>query len=413
MSGPRLSIIPARAATDRNLKPRDLQVLCVLGRHTDDLGWCRKSQVKMADEMGCARSTVFEAVERLVKAGYLERHVQEEQSGRDSPHVYRVILDPVHPSVEAVKEAEDPCRQAGTPAGISAPPAGPEPAPPAGPGPAPKNDPLRTTDSERIERERGREEISKPENEDGDLEDPRRIEARGWALLKDWPGFAGMPKDAAMRAWKALSAEERAEAERKFKPWLALLKAQRKTHVPAPSTYFGQKLFAEVAVPLDAPKPTTLSAAPFGPLWQAVRLKQLVSGPTAALPALTATERGWIADGTFSEEKLLRSKRERSGYPGVNRMHDLAGQGRGISVAAAVEALAGDMEPVPVASPRFEAWRAEHERRGWPWLPDTGRLPVVYFPRGGPDALAGFEARVMRDNGDKADEHGGQSQAAE
>lgn len=51
MSGPRLSIIPARAATDKALKPRDLQVLCVLGRHTDDLGWCRRSQVKMANEM--------------------------------------------------------------------------------------------------------------------------------------------------------------------------------------------------------------------------------------------------------------------------------------------------------------------------------------------------------------------------
>lgn len=86
MSGPRLSIIPARAATDKSLKPRDLQVLCVLGRHTDDLGWCRRSQVKMAEEMGCARSTVFESINRLIDAGYLERHVQESDSGRDSAH---------------------------------------------------------------------------------------------------------------------------------------------------------------------------------------------------------------------------------------------------------------------------------------------------------------------------------------
>ncbi|WP_292295181.1 hypothetical protein [Mesorhizobium sp.] len=88
----------------------------MLGRHTDDLGWCRKSQVKMADEMGCARATVFEAIERLVKAGYLERYVQEEQNGRDSPHVYRVILDPKHADPGGVKEADsdadDPCRQA-------------------------------------------------------------------------------------------------------------------------------------------------------------------------------------------------------------------------------------------------------------------------------------------------------------
>ena len=86
MTGPRLSIIPARAATDRALKPRDLQVLCVLGRHTNDAGWCRKSQVKMADEMGCARATVFDAIERLVKAGYIERHVIEEDL-----HQFRIV----------------------------------------------------------------------------------------------------------------------------------------------------------------------------------------------------------------------------------------------------------------------------------------------------------------------------------
>jgi len=110
----------------------------------------------MAEEMGCARSTVFDAVERLVKAGYLERYVQEERNGRDSPHVYRVILDPVHPCPGDIPEADTGAdaepRYADTPADISAPPAGPESAPPAGSGPAPKNDPFRTTFSERKER---------------------------------------------------------------------------------------------------------------------------------------------------------------------------------------------------------------------------------------------------------------------
>lgn len=154
MAGPRLSIIPARAATDRALKPRDLQVLCVLGRHTDDFGWCRRSQVKMAEEMGCARATVFEAIERLIKAGYLERFKQESDSNRDSAHVYRVILDPQHPNVAAIVDRDPPCRQVGTPAGMSAPPADVEPAPPAGPGPAPINDPYLTPPL--ISRERSR-----------------------------------------------------------------------------------------------------------------------------------------------------------------------------------------------------------------------------------------------------------------
>jgi len=164
MNAPRLSIIPARAATDASLKPRDLQVLCVLGRHTDDYGWCRRSQVKMANEMGCARSTVQLAVDRLIKAGYLERHVQEAKNGRDSAHLFRVVLDPVHPDMGAIQEtnidqntgadnehasSELACLSVGTPADPrSAPPADSGSAPPADSGSAPRlttplNDPTK------------------------------------------------------------------------------------------------------------------------------------------------------------------------------------------------------------------------------------------------------------------------------
>jgi len=47
----RYSITPAAAATDPRLEPQDLQVLCLLGRHTDRNGWCQRSQVKMAGEL--------------------------------------------------------------------------------------------------------------------------------------------------------------------------------------------------------------------------------------------------------------------------------------------------------------------------------------------------------------------------
>ena len=45
---PRLSIIPAGPIFDRSLEGRDLQVLGLLGCHTDKAGWCSRSQVKMA-----------------------------------------------------------------------------------------------------------------------------------------------------------------------------------------------------------------------------------------------------------------------------------------------------------------------------------------------------------------------------
>ena len=134
MTGPRLSIIPARACTDPDLKPRDLQVLCLFGRHGNDDGWCSRSQVKMARELNCARSTVQAAINRLVDQGYLDLRVQKTPhipGERDCPHEYRVKLDTETTS---------------TPADISAPPADPEPAPPADSRSAPKNDYLRTTD---------------------------------------------------------------------------------------------------------------------------------------------------------------------------------------------------------------------------------------------------------------------------
>ena len=70
---PRLSIIPAGAVTDRSLEPRDLQVLCLLGRHTDKAGWCVRSQVKMASEIDCGRSSVQRSLERLYEAGWVEK----------------------------------------------------------------------------------------------------------------------------------------------------------------------------------------------------------------------------------------------------------------------------------------------------------------------------------------------------
>ncbi|RWF65456.1 MAG: helix-turn-helix domain-containing protein [Mesorhizobium sp.] len=387
VTGPRLSIIPARAATDRALKPRDLQVLCVLGRHTDELGWCTRSQVKMAAEMGCARSTVFEAIERLMEAGYLERHVVEQSNGRDAPHFYRIILDPVHPSLSELRPepdnddsgAADPADQSAPPAGISA--------PPAGPGPAPKNDPLRTT-----LREGARE------------DDDKKVEAEGWALLKNWPQFDGMPKEPAMKIWRTLDAEERATARRRFLPWLALLKGQRKSHVPAPSTYLTEKLWQAVPDPAEAP-PAPAVVAPFGKAWGARRMAVLLAG-SGPLPPAKGFSAQLIAQGGEMGRREELSRQANHGFPEVNRMHQLAADGKGTTLRPGIEpgeAVVGAMAACRVGSDEYLAWKAMHEERGWPWLPDPGRQEWVYFPAGGPAGLLAFEQAVRGkpDDGDK------------
>jgi hypothetical protein len=101
VNGYRFSIIPAAAVTDQALEPRDLQVLCLIGRHTDRNGWCRRSQVKMADELRCGRATVQRALERLYAARYLQRKLEGTRRGEppaegEQPfraHSYRVLMD--------------------------------------------------------------------------------------------------------------------------------------------------------------------------------------------------------------------------------------------------------------------------------------------------------------------------------
>ena len=58
---------------------------------------------------------------------------------------------------------------------------------------------------------------------------------------------------------------------------------------------------------------------------------------------------------------------------------------------ATLAPLAELSEPVPVGSDLYQEWKAYHELRGWPFVPDPGRQPVVYFPRGGPSALGQFD----------------------
>lgn len=74
-----------------------MQVLCLFGRHIDRNGWCRRSQVKMAAELGCARSTLQAAIDRLVEAGWLLKRSEKEDvhapGERSSAFEYRVMLD--------------------------------------------------------------------------------------------------------------------------------------------------------------------------------------------------------------------------------------------------------------------------------------------------------------------------------
>lgn len=398
MNHPRLSIIPARAATDRALKPRDLQVLCVLGRHTDDLGWCRRSQVKMAQEMDCARSTVFESISRLVETGYLEKHVQETDSGRDSAHFYRVILDPKHPDPASIGDADDPCRYVGTPAGISAPPAGPEAAPPAGSGPAPINDPSLTTPLNG-ERERGGE---NPERAKSSNEAEARKECN--RAHRIWPTYIDDSEPRAMAQWLALSETDRQAAVERMQDYISVAgKAGGRKTICAFDTYLREKRWEKLPPASETKKSDTLDAAPFGALWAIARAKQLVAGPKNPFVSFTAFQKHLISNSDDPDrlsDQLRRESLAKSGWPHINTMHERAANHQGVAVAASLEAFKDWVEAVPVGSTRYEEWKTHHEQSGWPWIPDPGRQPVVYFPVGGPARLDAFKQAVLGNDHD-------------
>ncbi|MDX1170232.1 helix-turn-helix domain-containing protein [Sinorhizobium medicae] len=224
-----------------------------------------------------------------------------------------------------------------------------------------------------------REGAREAEGQESQTETEQSIEKGFWALVKDWPGFAGMPKEPAKRAWFALTADERQEAAERFPSWLQLLKAQKKSHTPAPSTYFGEKLWMDVPAQDEAAKPANAMAAPFGKLWSATRISELLLPPTGIVAPPTKFEQMQIDAGQVSLADVMAEKRMRAGWPSVNSMQERARSAQGSICPLALEEAGQGFQAVKRDGDLLAAWQREHKRRGWPF--PEGRLPEwVYFP---------------------------------
>ncbi|WP_287202684.1 helix-turn-helix domain-containing protein [Mesorhizobium sp.] len=355
----------------RDMKPSEWAVLMVLADCHNPVNGCFPSQDYICNKTNLAERAVRDQLTHLRARGLIAWDAARENGKRGSNR-YRLGFEPDF----------QPANSAGSSEGEATGEIAPE----------------QPADSDSLNRQNlppnlVREPVKEPVERAGEgEEDPKKIDKEGWALIKDWPGFDGMPKEPAMRVWRKLSADDRALAKRRFPAWLALLKAQKKSHVPAPSTYFSERLFDAVADVVEA-KPTAILAPPFGPVWGAVRMRTLLTPPVEAPPA-----KGFMAallaqdDAKGRQARLTRQATH--GWPVVNRMQDAAESRRGVTVAPDLEAFAGLMEPVKVGSEMWQRWLVEHEKRGWPWLPDPGQMPVVYFPAGGPEGLEQFEQAV-------------------
>lgn len=349
----RFSIIPAMAVTDPRLEPRDLQVLCLLGRHTDDLGWCCRSQVKMSRELNCGRATVQRALQRLIEAGYLEHRPKQRESGADAAHDYRVVIDPP----EHVAKAENPAE--GVPTGGQGCP------PMDGQGvPAHERAPMLTTPVKRSE-ERGARDSDPEEGQPADEaprgEDLRSLEKRVKRLAErlSWPNWANSSTSWTVAQFAGLTEEERKRAEERGTAYLAHC-GKKALSI---GVYFKERKFDDLPTTVlktAEEAETRVTAQPFGKMWGALRLAQLVQ-PHAPLPKASRFLEILMAEDSERGERERVAHRARWGWPKVNAMHEAASNFRGVVVASDqmwLEPIASEFEQVRVGSDLWKAWEA-------------------------------------------------------
>ena len=232
----RFSIIPAPAITDKDLSAHAFRVLALLGRHTNDAGWCSRSQVKMARELGIGRATVYDALEILFDRGYLERRANgrggtapEDATHPFSAYSYRVKLDR-DDLPGRIKDAMGDDEGAAPAAGGAGEAAG---------GAVPAA-PLEGISSEGISPE--------PERECARVREQMPVAK----FLKRWPTAVVDDQTRITKAWQTLDADEQHAAMQGIDPFLLLLKGQNKTHIIAGWRYLEEKRWT-LLEPSDKP----------------------------------------------------------------------------------------------------------------------------------------------------------------
>lgn len=402
------------AIKQRGLKPAAKVVLWHLcDRYHPDNG-CFPSQERLADDCELSRSTLNDHLDALEAGGLILREQRrDEGTKRQRSTRYRFPFEPEFAALAAARGGAKPSPESGH-GSVSENP----------PEPCPENaeSRVRNPDTNLVrepvkepERERARSEPEGTPTADAEpaearpssSDDPRKFEQRVKKLAHtlNWPGWAKSSTDWTVARFAALTDAERAEAERRGAAYLAHCGRSALSL----GTYFSERKWVdlppEAIAAADAP---AMVAAPAFGAGCALALYQALLCPPGPLSPLTASERAMIASGAFSEASIVAEKRRKFGWPKANFLLSAMAHGQGMTMAATREALGRRLtQSVRVGSELWEAWRAEHERRGWPWLPDPGRQDWVSFPAGGPGGLAAFE-QAVREAGDD----GGGRQAA-
>lgn len=379
MSNARFSIIPAWIVTDPRLKGIDLKVLCLLGSFTNAEGWCRRSQVKMADELGCGRSTVQASLNRLYEIGVVEKRIVESRDGRDSAHYYRVIhdrdvsSDAIAAWQAAATEEYDPKSEGNPdapPATILAGGATPEMAPPATSGPAPINDTSLTNNLNDGERAPARGNLGDEE------ENPKAIETAFKRFFLSWKTAIHDSEPDARREWGALSPDERASALAHSESYQAVALSTGRKYLCSAAKYLKERRWVKLAEQsVQSPQTeTTEMFSVFSRAGRALLMMKLFL-PVRAL-SLTPIEQHIVDNKPEKKDLIWREKKEKQGWPEAVQLIER----KRFTVTNRIIEISKDFERVAVNGPVWEAWKRAYAERCWPWPLAPERLEFAQFP---------------------------------
>ncbi|MHB2265022.1 helix-turn-helix domain-containing protein [Aliihoeflea sp. PC F10.4] len=231
-----------------------------------------------------------------------------------------------------------------------------------------------------------------------------------------WPGWEKPSFSWIVSQFAKLTVDERAEAERWRDPYL--LVSGGKANFVGPFLRdkawerFDDAFKAKAEAAAARPAGEIASAGPWGPTWAMKCHRALLLDAPQPSPAPSSAYLRQLVQQDDEQGRAERLRRQADyGWPQVRAWHAAASDRK--SIAATIDDKAFDhlMEPVKPTDPLFDAWKRFYAAQGWPWIPDPGSMPVVYFPAGGPDNLHEFE-HALRGNEGSGDD-GDRAQAAE
>jgi hypothetical protein len=201
--------------------------------------------------------------------------------------------------------------------------------------------------------------------------------------------------DFAKNAWFALSDEERAEciaATPEIVRWTKL--SERK----AAAVFLKERQWRDILAKMPPESERTVLHNAYSKAWSARRLFELLA-PAAEPPVPpTGFQQMQLRKGGAEADAIKRERRLAYGWPVVTNIHRRAEMAEGITVAPWLVRLSEGFVSVPRSSALAAAWRALHERHGWPQMPE--RVEWLYFPAGEPEeAMQEFSEALARERG--------------